>query len=107
MTKQRNSGDRAATSVVIRVFQVDYTIDIVKTLCDLSGVRCFPTLKLEILVLWRITTEAGIFLLRKFATENFECVKLGVVFFVGRSEGAAGPRFSAEAFLRFCGLQGQ
>ena len=75
LTEQRNSGDRAAFSVVIRVFQVDYTIDIVKTLCDLSGVRCFPTLKLEILVLWRITTEAWIFLLRKFATENFECVR--------------------------------
>ena len=107
LTEQRNSGDRAATPVVVSVFEVDCTSDTVQLLCDLSGVRGFPTLKLEILVLWRMAKEAGIFLLRKFATEFFECVKLGVVFYVGRSDGAAGPRFSAEAFLRFCGLQGQ
>ena len=46
-------------------------------------------MKLEGLVLSRITKEAGIFLLRKIATENLESVKLRVVFFVGRSEGAA------------------
>ena len=101
LTEQRNSGDRAATFVVTRVFQVGCTRDTVKPLCDLSGVRGFPTLKLEILVLWKIPKEAGILLLRKFATENLECLKLRVAFFVDRSEGgAAGPRFSPEV-LKF------
>ena len=63
------------------MFQIDCTSGTVKLLCDLSGVRGFSALKLEILVLWRITKEAGIFHLRKFATENLESVKLRVVFF--------------------------
>ena len=58
--EQVNSGDRAATSFCCRgiVFQVDCTSDIVNTLCDLSGGFGSSTLKLVILVFWRLTKDA-------------------------------------------------
>ena len=45
LTEQRNSGDRAATSVFTRVFQVRCTRDTVKPLCVLSSVRGFANLE--------------------------------------------------------------